>query len=450
MQENNLNKLKQLARHFSPYATLYMVGGIVRDMVLGIESEDIDICSQLTVDEVKRILSNTDFAVSTKSLRMGTVHIKSGEFECEYTTFRCDSYDNSSGNHYPKDVVFTKDIYLDAKRRDFACNAVYYDILYGSFCDVVGGIDDIECRIVRTVDDPHIVFEADGLRILRLVRFCAQLGFEPDKETLLVAKQNAWRVKDIASERIRDELCKIFVADTRCNKDKAHLVGLRLLDEIGLVELLLPELNALKGLQQPKQYHLYDAYEHSIKAYEIAPPHLRVASLLHDVGKAYAMQQNGNMHSHEIYGERIVNDILERLRFSNADIDKICALVRWHMIDINGNTSINKLKRFVVEHIDIVEDLILLKNIDGMASIGKLTRENRLKTALDELVVNNIPLSIKQLCIKGQDLIDIGIAPKHRSKVLQQLLIDTVYDYKLTDKDRAIEHIKKIANNLDK
>lgn len=173
----------------------------------------------------------------------------------EYTTFRTDSYDRSSGKHSPDNVAFTTDMTLDARRRDFKCNALYKDVLTDEIIDLLGGEEDVKNKIISTADDPNSVFEADGLRILRMVRFACELGFDVEKETYAVAKKNAWRVEDLAVERIRDELCKIFVADTKhpeLNLKGAHVKGLEMLDDLGLVDLILPELASLKGLQQPK------------------------------------------------------------------------------------------------------------------------------------------------------------------------------------------------------
>lgn len=212
------DELKFLATLFKPHATLFEVGGAVRDEMLGIESFDIDVCAQLKVENVKKILSTSDFVVSDKNLRMGTVHISHGDFLCEYTTFRTDSYDSTSGEHTPKDVRFTSDMNLDARRRDFKCNAFYKDILTGEIVDLLGGKEDIENKIISTADTPQIVFEADGLRVLRMVRFASELGFEVEKETFEVAKRNAWRVEDIAVERIADELKKNL-----CGRQEASL-----------------------------------------------------------------------------------------------------------------------------------------------------------------------------------------------------------------------------------
>lgn len=443
--------LFELAKAIEPYATLYAVGGCVRDGLLGIECFDIDVCAELSVDDVKKALLNTDFVVSDKNLRMGTVHISRGNFTVEYTTWRSDSYDLSCGGHTPKEVSFTKDMTIDAKRRDFRCNAVYYDIVGRKIVDPLGGVEDIKNEVLTSADDPEIVFEADGLRILRLVRFYAELGFSIEDKTLSVAKQNAWRVKDIVVERIREELCKIFVADTRhkqLDTKDGHVRGFRLLDELGLVDMLLPELAELKGLEQPAKYHLYAAYEHSVKAFEIAPPRLRIASLFHDLGKHRSIEKYGNMHAHDTIGEEIARGILNRFKFSNADTYRICQLVRWHMVDINGNTSQAKLRRFVVEHADIIEDLCDLMDIDGIASCGKLTRPNRLREEYEYLKSKDIPLRVKDLKVTGKDLVDMGVECKYRSTLLKDLLIETAMNPHLNDRDVALAYVEKRYKTL--
>ena len=443
-------KLKALASCFPPSAPLFSVGGFVRDTLLNINSYDVDVCSQLTVDEVKTRLLNSDFAVSDKNLRMGTVVISSGDFKVEYTTFRTDSYDRTKGDHSPFDVTFTGDQMLDAKRRDFACNAVYKNILTGEILDFVGGVEDIKNHVLRTVDEPERVFEADGLRILRLVRFHAELGFEIEKRTLAVAKENAWRVKDIAVERIRDELDKIFVADTKhpdLHLAKGHLLGLRLLDELGLLDMLLPEVTALKGLAQPPKWHLYDAFEHTVKAYEVAPPRLRWASLLHDIGKAPCVESFGNMHGHDEVGAKMAQDICERLKFSNAETKRVVDIVRLHMVDINGNTSWNKLRWFAVEHIDVADDLCAFKRVDCEASCGEI-HGSRLEKALEEVRSDGTPLGIKDLKVTGDDLVSLGVEPKRRATLLRDLHRDTVMNLSLNSREKALAYLQKKIENI--
>lgn len=442
-------KLQTLAGYFPVDAPLFSVGGFVRDKLLGTNSYDVDVCSQLDVYTVKTLLSNSDFAVSDKNLRMGTVIISSGDFKVEYTAFRTDSYDRTRGDHSPKEVEFTNDISLDARRRDFACNAIYQNVLTGEIVDFVGGVQDVKNRILKTADEPERVFEADGLRVLRLVRFASELGFEIDEKTLAVAKANAWRVKDIAVERIRDELNKIFVADTKhpsLNVKNGHLVGLRLLDELGLLDMLLPEVTDLKGLEQPRKYHLYDAFEHTVKAFEVAPPNLRWVALLHDIGKIVCMREHGNMHGHDEEGARMARDICERLKFSNAETVRICGIIRWHMVDIHGDMSIDKLRLFAVEHIDVADDVCAFKRIDSEASCGE-PHDSRLKSALDEVRADGTPLNVKELKVDGNDLILLGVPSYERAGLLKELLRDTVLNPRLNDRDKALAYIAKKAED---
>ena len=447
------DKLKLLASLIKPYATLYEVGGAVRDELLGIERFDIDVCSKLRVEDVKKILLNTDFVVSDKNLRMGTVHISCGKFVCEYTTFRTDSYDTASGEHAPKDVAFTTDMSLDARRRDFKCNALYKDVETGEIVDLLGGIDDIKNKIISTADEPSVVFEADGLRVLRMVRFAAELGFEVEKNTFETARKNAWRVKDLAVERVRDEFEKILVADTKHKElglKNAHIRGVEMLDELGIIDMLLPELTTLKDVEQPKKYHLYDAFNHSLKACEYAPPRLRFAALLHDVGKAEAIRQNGNMHDHARIGAQMADEICKRFKLPTAKRKRIVKLVALHMTDINGDTKAAKLRRFVAINYDVIFDLCDLMDADAMASSGKIDRENRIRNIAIEMQKDGSPLSVKDLKINGNDLVNIGVDEKSRAKILNALWLDTVMNPVLNDRDKALAYVEKRIKQQEK
>jgi len=517
-------ELIELANIIKPYAVLYAVGGCVRDGLLGIKSHDIDVSSKLTVEELKNILAHTDFKVSDRNLRMGTVHVFKGNFSAEYTTFRTDSYPENSGQHSPESVAFTSDIRLDALRRDFKCNAIYLDIAEGKIVDPLGGVRDIENGILSAADEPDSVFGADGLRILRLVRFACELGFEIDTETFSAAKRNAQKVKDIAPERIRGELDRIFISDKtysekfsrldnrNCSEfgigtskkefDKSlsdcestenaerideeeksdklirlenrfsnnevnfgsenrnrsengnikasigilpHVRGIRLLDELGLIEMLLPELYEIKGLQQPKKYHLYDAFEHSIKAYELAPPELRLAALLHDIGKARAYKANdgANMHGHNEIGAAMADVLLKRLRYPTDFRKKTVALILNHMVDLKGDMSEAKLRRFAAEHAEIIPELCIIKDIDCEASSGLKPTVNRLRDAYNSLLEEKIPLSIKELSVGGADLIALGAKEKERGTLLKELWQETMLNPRLNDREKALAFLEK-------
>ena len=229
--------LKELAELFRSFATLYAVGGFSRSLLLGVPPHDIDICSKLTLEDVKKLLSNTRFAVSAKSMRLGTARIYADGFSAEYTAFRTDSYPAGSGAHRPESVTFTEDMREDAERRDFTANAVYFDPLTEKFTDFFGGAEDIKRKVLRAVREPDKVFAEDGHRVLRLVRFSAELGFLAEEETFASAKRNARLVLDIAKERVFAELDRIVTADTAYpalgNAD-GHVRGLALMDALGL------------------------------------------------------------------------------------------------------------------------------------------------------------------------------------------------------------------------
>ncbi len=443
--------LKRLAEIFLTRAPLYAVGGVVRDSLMGLECHDIDVCSPLRAEEVRELLSDSEFEASDKSMRLGTLRIFGNGIGVEYTAFRTDSYPQGSGAHNPSEVLFTSDIRLDALRRDLKCNAVYYDILADKIVDPLGGVEDIKNGVLNmTAPD---VFEADGLRILRLARFKAELGFDIAPATFESALENAWRVKDMAAERIQSEFEGVFRADKKhpeLGLKTAHVDGFETLDRLGVIDMVLPEVAALKGLPQPKQYHLYDAYRHSLKAFEIAPLKLRWAALLHDVGKAPAVAAQGNMHGHEILSEQLADKILNRLRFRKSEIKRIKELVRWHMVDINGNMSEGKLRKFILAHTAVIDDLCDLMDVDAIASIGAITRPNRVRETLKRMREEGVPMSVKELCVSGEDLIALGIEERARADVMTALLEDSALNPILMDRDKALAYLKKAAERLEK
>lgn len=442
--------LLRLASLFEPYSKLYSVGGCVRDGLLGLECHDTDICSALSAEEVTEILKGSEFTVQEHNMRMGTLIIVTHNFRSEYTAFRVDSYDRRSGNHNPAGVSFTKDIKEDALRRDFKCNALYYDILGDKIVDVLGGREDLENRILSTTDEPDKVFEADGLRILRLVRFSAELGFSIEKETFESAKRNAWRVKDLSVERIKDELDKIFTSDTKHKElqlSDAHLKGVRLLDELGLMEILLPEVNALKGLSQPPQYHLYDAYEHSLMTFAASAPEIRWAALYHDIGKKICMDLNANMHGHDAAGAEKAGEIASRFRFSNKERHKFIFLIKYHMADMNEKTRINKLRMFVVKNIKDMDDLVKIKHADCIGACGK-DRRMRIEDVIDEVRRDGTPLSLQDLTVSGKDLVDLGVPEKMRGRLLNQLWDDTIINLSLNNRNSALNYINRRVKKL--
>jgi tRNA nucleotidyltransferase/poly(A) polymerase len=337
---------KQLKRLAERLPKLYVVGGSVRNSLLGFLDTDIDVAAEYTPDEVTAALKNSDFSAVTVNRRLGTMRIfdrSDKGFYLEYTTFRSDSYPVGSGAHIPASVEFTRSIETDARRRDFTVNSLYQSVLSGGIVDVTGGLADLKNRVLRTCRAPREVFSEDGLRLMRLVRFSAELGFEIEKDTFAAAKELSYLLDDISVERVRDELLKIVVADTKypCSPNDAHIKGLRLLDELGLLIKIFPELYDGKGFLQDARYHVYDVFEHNLQTYAAAPPEIRLAALLHDVGKPASQTKLGNMYGHSNEGMRIVSERLgaKGLKFPKTEIDRIIKLIAGHMYDLDGKAS---------------------------------------------------------------------------------------------------------------
>lgn len=444
--------LAELAELFAPYATLYAVGGFCRDKLLGVEPRDLDICSELTVERVKDILSGSVFAVSDKYPRLGTVAVHKDAFRAEYTTFRTDSYPASSGRHRPDGVEFTKDISKDASRRDFRCNAVYFDVLRGEYLDITGGgMEDIRTGTLTAADRPEKVFGEDGLRVLRMARFSAELGFTPAPETFAAAKANARGVLDVSRERVLEELDKIFVADTAYPSlgiADGHVRGLRMLDDLGLLNVILPEVGALKGLCQNPNYHIYDAFGHSVAAYACAPPRLRWAALLHDIGKKIAVDRGGNMHGHDVMGAEAAAERLAALGMPHGRAERICRLISCHMTDLKEDMSEGRLRRFLLRNADIAEDLIALKYADGYASRGTEPREMRLERLYNEMKTDGTPFSVGDLAADGRDAQAAGLSGRDIGEALSALLDEAVVCPALRTRERALRFLENYAQRI--
>lgn len=440
--------LKELAELFHSFATLYAVGGFSRSLLLGVPPHDIDICSKLTLEDVKKLLSNTRFAVSAKSMRLGTARIYADGFSAEYTAFRTDSYPAGSGAHRPESVTFTEDMREDAARRDFTANAVYFDPLTEKFTDFFGGAEDIKRKVLRAVREPDKVFAEDGHRVLRLVRFSAELGFLAEEETFASAKRNARLVLDIAEERVFAELDRIVTADTAYpalgNAD-GHVRGLALMDALGLTELLIPELAALGGLEQPKKYHVFDARRHSDLAFAVSPPAVRWAALLHDIGKRPAHDAQGNMHGHETVGAELALRRLLALGMPKGRAERTAELVRWHMVDLKGDMSDGKLRLFLAEHSDIAEDLIALKRADAFATRASDVGELHIERVWREMLADGTPLAVKDLPVGGLDAERAGFSGREIGEALAVLHREAVLNPVLRERDKALAFLEKRA-----
>ncbi|MBQ8375395.1 MAG: CCA tRNA nucleotidyltransferase [Clostridia bacterium] len=425
---------------------LYLVGGFVRDYLCGLRAKkfDYDICGPMLAEEFAAIAQANGFIQKAVYKHTGTVKLSDGAGnDYEYTCFRSDKY--IRGEHTPAEIYFTEDIVLDARRRDFTANAVYYDVAGERFVDPLGGIAAIKEKRLTAVDKADKVFGEDGLRLMRLARFCAQLGFTPDEEAFSGAKAHAELIDDISPERIFSELGQILAADEKYGVADGHYLGLQVLERIGVFERIFPELAKGKGLAQRADFHRYDVLEHSFRAVKYAPPSVRLAALLHDVGKPLCMLRDGNAHAHPVEGETLAKEILTRLKAPKKLTERICALVRWHMYDFDCKTGENKLKRFFVDHSELIDELLLLKQADFSGCTDDLSTAptvEKWQTLLKKMRSEGAPMSLKALAVTGKDLLGRVPAPRI-SDALHALLYHAVCNPQDNTKERLLKILPK-------
>lgn len=441
MQNLIPEKLKRLAAALEK--PLYVVGGACRDYLAGLSVAcgDLDICAPIAADEVCAAAKEAGFTVSAVYKNTGTVLMSAEGQDYEFTSFRTDRY--VRGKHSPVEVFFTDDIVSDARRRDFKCNAVYYDIAGQKFVDPLGGIEDIKNKRITTVVDSGKVFGEDGLRLMRLCRIAAQVGFTPTEECVDGARKNCALIDDIAAERIGTELNAILTADLKYGVDGAQYEGLKLLRDTGVLARILPELALGDKMFQREDFHSHDVLEHSLRCVLYAPPQIRLAALLHDVGKPYCRLNTGKFARHEEEGAIIAENICKRLRVSSKLTARVCALVRWHMYDLSGAASENKVRKFIVSNIAVFDDLLLLKQADFSACKDDLSPAPcvvKWQKIFEKMQKEGVPLTLKELKVRGDELIDAGICPDETAKTLKMLLGECAIGNVLNDKEKLIKY----------
>ena len=391
-------------------ADAYLVGGYVRNLLLGLAEGDLDIASPELPQKVARKLQCEEVCVEERAYGLGTVVIQQrfGErlYVYEYTAFRCDNY-GRGGAHTPVSVAFTQDMDLDAQRRDFTINALYMGA-DGRVADPTGrGLAAIGNRLVEQVTEETLA--QDALRILRMVRFAAELGFEIDGQTYACAKRYAPQLQDISAERIRDEFFKILLADQKYGNTDGVLCGLHLLKDLGALRFIVPRLEDGDGLAQNPNYHAHDVLEHSLRACACAPPDLevRLAALLHDIAKPEAWHETGKMYGHDKLGAVLAEQALSALRVDKETTRHVCALVRAHMFDLNNDAG----KRAVIRMIAKLGQEQFLKlcavreaDFCGSGMGNPPLSAEKWRGILEELVSRDAPLNLRQLAVNGDDL----------------------------------------------
>ena len=392
---------------------VYLVGGYVRNALSGLkESADADITSALSVADFIKLANRAGFSVLTVYKTTGTAVFSDGERRYEYAGFRREKY-GAGGCHTPVSVEPTADIKEDALRRDFKCNALYYDVKNGVLVDPLGGAADVKARVLDAARDAEEVFARDGLRLMRLARFVAETGFAPTESTLAAAEKYSQNLKDVSAERIYSELGKILSADGKYpfSPVNGHYAGLKILDGTRVLDVIFPELAQGRDMAQRRDFHDHDVLEHSLRAALYAPQKIRLAALLHDVGKPYCMKTFGRYHGHAAVGAKIAKAALLRLKADKKTVAETEFLVAEHMRDLECNESEGKIRAFLVANRDYAEDLIALKQADHTAckdDHGECPTALRWRALYDAMKTDGTPFSYKDLKINAAALKKIG------------------------------------------
>lgn len=429
---------------------LYVVGGRVRDFLAGLNTAapDTDLCAPVTAEAFIEAARDAGFVIDAVYKNTGTVKLscggENGEENYEFASFRSDEY--VRGEHRPNNTFFTEDISLDARRRDFKCNAVYYYIKEEKFVDPLGGIADIKSRVLSTVAASEKVFGEDGLRLMRLARISAETGFTPTDDCMSGARVNARLITDVAPERIWAELDRILHADKRYGIKNAAYSGLTVLKNSGVMAVILPELYAGNGMPQRSDIHRYDVLEHSLRTVMYADEKIRLAALLHDIGKPYCMQKNGNFYGHETEGAILAEKVLKRLKAPKKLTETCVKLTELHMYDFRCDARENKVRKFIVKNLEYFDELMLLKQADFSACRDDLSPAPavvKMTEILNKMKKEGVPLDLKHMNVRGNELIEAGCPKELAGKALENLLYACAMKQVKNDKSELLLYARK-------
>ena len=406
----------------------------MRDMLLGLEPHDYDIATDAPPEKVEALFPRT-VAVGAQ---FGVIVVLEEESEIQVATFRHDGAYHD-GRH-PQQVSFTN-AEEDAKRRDFTINGLFYDPINKKILDYIHGEEDLAKQIIRAIGDPYERFTEDKLRPLRAIRFATTLGFEIDPATWSALCDIAPQISLVSAERIRDELQKILLSPHR-------LRGFDLLDQSGLLQAIIPEMEQLKGCEQPAEFHPEgDVFVHTRLMLSLLPERaslpLLLSVLFHDIGKpaTRTVDEHGKVrfYAHDQVGTRMTEKILQRLRFSNQLIEAVLPAVRLHMSfkDVS-KMRLSTLRRLMAR--PTFEDELELHRVDCASSHGMLDNYNLLQEKKEEFA--NIALLPAPL-VTGQDLIALGMQPGPAFGKILQTVKDAQLENSITTREEALEWVKK-------
>lgn len=442
----------------------YVVGGAVRDALIGTSSKDWDITTNAKPEDVLPLLAESFYDNNFGTVMVAGKHLKAqfalpddlcdDEEIFDITTYRSEAA--YSDKRRPDSVTWGKSIEEDLKRRDFTINAIAIKVKSGKdksekyeveIVDPYGGEKDIKDKVIKAVGKAEERFEEDALRILRAVRIAAQLGIEIEKLTLAAMKEKVQNLKEISWERIGAELMKIFASNHAAD-------AVQIMANTGILEVVMPEILKTRGVLQAG-HHRHDVYTHSVEALRNCPspdPVVRLATLLHDIDKPTVMKKTGprgiSFHNHEVVGARTAKRIAERLKLSKKEQDKIFTLVRWHMFHYDPKMTDAAIRRFIRRvGVENIHDMIALRIADRVGSGSKTTswRLTEMQKRVGEQLYE--PLSLKDLKINGSEVMRIlNIPPSKKvGEILNTLFEEIIDDSNKNTKEYLEKRIQELG-----
>lgn len=416
---------------------IFLVGGFVRDSIMGKNADDADFATNASPEEMLSVFK--DFRTLTTGLKHGTITVIIDHKPFEITTYRTEK--GYSDCRHPDEVSFTEKIEDDLSRRDFTVNSIAYNPSVG-YVDPFGGREDIERKIIRCVGEPKKRFSEDSLRILRALRFASVLGFEIDSETEKAMSECKDLLNHISKERVFTEISKML-----CGKNIKEI----LIKYSEILAVVLPEIKDMKGFQQYNFHHIYDVLEHTAVVTENAPAttHMRFAALFHDCGKpdCFSLDKDGvgHFYSHASISAKKAEEALLRLKCDNKTREKVVKLIKLHDAPIEENEVVIK-KKLSKYSADLFFDLIDLKRADTLGLAPefhcRMTHFDTLQILAEKVLAEKPCFSLKDLKINGNNLSEMGYEGREIGKKLKFLLEAVIENKVENKKDSLISYLK--------
>ena len=440
--------LKELSNLYAKNGfQIYLVGGAVRDAILGIETKDFDFTTNASSEDSIKMLNKNKYKTTEIGRAFGTIETTVEDYSIHITTYREDKYNKDSRK---PEIKTSGELETDLSRRDFTVNAIAYDINNNEIIDPYGGLKDLSEGLIRTPDTADISFSDDPLRMLRACRFVSTHGFTPNNELFKAISKNVERIEIVSTERIRDEFTKLLTG-------KEPSLGLKAFVESGLSELIMPELNELKIEVDPKHHHK-DVYEHTMVVLDRVSPTLisRMSALLHDIGKPKTKGiENGKVHfrHHEVVGAKMSKKILKRLKYDNETIKKVSLLVENHLRPhtFKMGWTDSAVRRYIIDAGGLLEELndlvradITTKNKAKYEEINKYLdeMEERIKEVAEKEELSKLrpPLSGDEI----MEIFDLEPGPS------VGIIMKALYEQRINDGEVSKEEATKLAKEVYK